>query len=1009
MFSASSKKQILELFNSIGKDDEFEVMFNNYKASNQLSLIDFINVMKYVKYRSTNDKLALYETITLDVFYNEYRISINGLTTVNNFLGLVHQKKNNNIVSVLASQYLDKDGFILIKKEKDKADKIDIDDLDIRFRKSKETVITDAKIIDMLTNLAPTESEKILYRYKQRLTLELEKSLLIDLTIIKTTDNINNISSSTKTYELEIDYSPLEKSVDKKKLPTMLDKILEEATKIKKVMVGNDIILSKDIENKIIEKYKQLTFGSSNDTNSTLYSSQPISAEVQHIVDTIPNKYSVTDKADGEKYQLFIHEGETYLISNNLHVKKLNRKIKDMDGTIVEGELISLGDSRKYVFMMFDCLFFKGDDVRNTIILRKRLEPLKDVAKKYGVVPYELKDYSGNFNIIDMKKYYLDCMKNFYSELNTQIGKINQNDVLFYPKLFLYPTGGSPSECFLFSDLIWISCTKNATVNCPYVLDGIIFTPLEQKYTKDKKEQRYPTFKYKPPHTNSIDCYITFERNKETNNYMDMFDNSIQDILPFKTYRVVNLFVGDNIAGKEQPVPFMKESSNHTIYLPVVDNMVHDIEGNLVQDKTVVELVYNTTSVMPHSYRWNILKTRWDKTESVMRHGKKYGNFKDVAEKVWRSIIQSVTVEEINILANPKTHDMQMKLLRSRLDSSIIVSERKQDIYYQKVTGLIKKMREFHNWIKSIIINTYCSPVQVGGKIVRQSMLDIGCGRGGDIMKIYHARIGDYVGIDPDFEGIYSATDGAISRYNYLKGKYPDFGKITYIQADGSIPFNSIAQSKNIPSLSNENKEAIDKIFTKNRKFDIISSQFVIHYLFGNATSINNLVDNINNFLKKDGYIILTLFDADRVHKSFDANNKITSIYTDKDGKRNILFDIVKKYSGEVSNTVGQPIDVHMSWLSEEGKYIEEYLVSRELMEKTMRRAGCRLIDTDLFANLYQINKPYFDNVIKYEENPKNKQFYEKIAEFYQDLSGADKESKVYSFLFRYYVFQKFE
>ena len=50
-----------------------------------------------------------------------------------------------------------------------------------------------------------------------------------------------------------------------------------------------------------------------------------------------------------------------------------------------------------------------------------------------------------------------------------------------------------------------------------------------------------------------------------------------------------------------------------------------------------------------------------------------------------------------------------------------------------------------------------------GGKITRQSILDIGCGRGGDILKMYHARIGEYVGSDVDFEGIYSSSDGAIS------------------------------------------------------------------------------------------------------------------------------------------------------------------------------------------------------------------------------------------------------
>ena len=60
-----------------------------------------------------------------------------------------------------------------------------------------------------------------------------------------------------------------------------------------------------------------------------------------------------------------------------------------------------------------------------------------------------------------------------------------------------------------------------------------------------------------------------------------------------------------------------------------------------------------------------------------------------------------------------------------------------------------------------------------------------------------------------------------------------------------------------------------------------------------------------------------------------------------------------------------------------------------------MKEADCKLVDTDLFENLYNLNKPYFSNVIKYEENPKNKQFYEKVAGFYDKLTGADKESKI--------------
>lgn len=1011
-YNLRTNKDILQLFNSISKDEEFEAMFNNYKTDNILSLINFMNVLKYVKFRSSEDKLKLVENVSLDIFYLDYRISIDGLENINNIMGLLYQRKNNNIFSIIVSQYLDKDGFKLIQKIKDKSNTIDFDNLDIRFRKSKEIDVKDEEVIKMLSKISSLDADKINYRYKQRISLELSEELHIDMTIVKASDNISNVSNSMKNYEIEIDYSRLKSNT--KQNDKILNIMFDEIENIKKVMTNSDILITKEEQKEIIDKYVKTLYTASFDSVNNLYSMQPISAEVQHIVDNIPNKYSATDKADGEKYQLYIYKDDCYLISNNLHVKKLGIKNKELNNTIIEGELIYIDEKRIYLFMMFDCLYYKGTDIRSTIKLSERLINMENISKSFKFTPHIIKEYDmkGAFNLEHMKDYYSSNIKTFYKQLNADINKMKPNEILIYPKIFLYPSGGSSSEVFLFSDIIWNNCTKNANVDCPYKLDGIILTPLEQKYTQDRKEQRYPIYKYKPPHTNSLDVYITFEKNKDTGGYMDIFDNSLPDKIDNKTFRVINMFVGDVVGGREQPVPFMREANNHIIYLPLIDGNIRDVEGNIVMENTVVEVVYTNDTTMPHNYRWQILKTRWDKTESVMRYNKKYGNYKDIADKIWKSMIESVTIEEIANLSNPKSYDMQMKILSSRLDSSIINSQKKQDIYYQKISNLLKKLREFHNWIKSILIYTYCSPTSntLGGKIVRQSVLDIGCGRGGDILKMYHARVGEYVGFDPDFEGIYSATDGAISRYNFLKTKFPDFGKVTFIQADGSVPLDSASQTKAISNLSKDNIKAIEKHFNGKNTFDVISSQMVIHYLFKNEESINNLIHNIKTYLKKDGFIILTLFDPDQIIPQFDESGKVSSYYTDDDGKRNVLYEIIKKYTDpSINNKVGLPIDVHMSWISEEGKYIEEYLVSKELMINTMKRAGCRLVDTDLFSNIFFLNKPYFENVIKYEENPKNKQFYEKVAEFYGDLKGADKESRAWSFMYRYYVFQKME
>jgi len=143
--------------------------------------------------------------------------------------------------------------------------------------------------------------------------------------------------------------------------------------------------------------------------------------------------------------------------------------------------------------------------------------------------------------------------------------------------------------------------------------------------------------------------------------------------------------------------------------------------------------------------------------------------------------------------------------------------------------------------------------------------------------------------------------------------------------------------------------------------------------------------------------------------KLLDGNDTHTSYYTDEGGKKEKLFEIVKKFEGNHDNKFGQPIDVYMSWFQEEGTYLTEYLVSKELMVSTMKNAGCYLVDSDTFGNIYNLNKDWFARVAPTEENKKNKKFYADVIKYFGHLEGADKESKIYSFLNRYYIFKKIE
>merc|ERR1711935_136887 len=171
-----------------------------------------------------------------------------------------------------------------IRKERKFSDVVDFKNYDIRVRKSSENDINSIKdskkIMDNLKNLPYSEISKIVFRFKQRISLVLvdnsRETLLLDSTITQMTKDINDIHSSNKKYEVELDYTiKNNEPVNEKIVKEINDKTIQ----LKKVLLKSNTIISKEERDLVLNKYKNITYGSNNDSIKYLYSMQPISAE----------------------------------------------------------------------------------------------------------------------------------------------------------------------------------------------------------------------------------------------------------------------------------------------------------------------------------------------------------------------------------------------------------------------------------------------------------------------------------------------------------------------------------------------------------------------------------------------------------------------------------------------------------------------------------------------------------------------------------------------------------
>jgi len=1036
LINEDTLKSIDDVYEKMKPHDEFELMFKNNNKGGNISYEKYHTILSYLTKRSKHQKLKLTTETTLDIIYNidderlsSYRITISGNEHINKYMKILHNRHNHVVFNVLTSMYIENkesNMISIMKKIKTKENTVDVSEFDIRFRLSNELKVT-SKELEQLSNLKNEERFRISYRLKERVTMVIHDDinvkdghkLLIDLTKTKSTKLINKIDTGITSYELEV-----ELNINNKPRAHFLSEMLKETDIITKILQQSNYVITTAQSKFILDEYAQI-FGINIEKATSLEMRKPQSLEIQYLAGNLPNKYAPTDKADGDRYFLIIVEMKVYLISTTLNVKytgiNLGHNMEKWNGTVMDGELIFIPKKNRYIFMVFDCLFSGQKDVRPENNFMVRLSKADEIIKKCfifkGQTGFVIKDYGDDFDTNKIIKFHDGQINEHMDALNNDIEHEKQHP-LVRRKYFIPVYGGESHEVFSYANLLWNKYMYDSRVKCPYSLDGLMFHPLNQEYTSSAKESRQTEYKLKPPDMNTIDFYVQFETISGTQESVTVYDNSINEYAKDKPYKIVNLYVGQEAEryGKEMPVPFQNNAGeNYVAHLFLDNGQVRDETGNIIQDKTVVEFYYKNDITIPENFRWVPMRTRYDKTENVSKFGKGYGNYISVANKVWRSIINPILMSDIEILANKSSYAAHMESIKNKIDHALIISTAKENSYFQISSNLGKPMKNFHFFLKDMLIWTHCGKSYNNFKPL--SVLDLSFGRGGDIMKYYIPEIAYLVGVDNDLDALTSKSDSAESRYQTMKNKYAKFPKMTFIHADLSAPLTMTDQETMIPNMSEQNKTDFNKYFSeepsKRKLFDRIVCNFAIHYFFKNETTWKNFKSHLSNYLKPGGYFICTTFDAQIFMKDMKDSDNMSFEYTDKKGDKKMIFDFVRKYSNVYDENIiiktGVAFDMHNSMFSRDGTYITEYLVDKRFIEQELLEScDMELVDTDTFSNQFEKQREYFANTATHDEP--SKKLLSGVASFYDQNDEINKACFNGMTKFnRYYVFRKKE
>ena len=664
-------------------------------------------------------------------------------------------------------------------------------------------------------------------------------------------------------------------------------------------------------------------------------------------LDTIwDGAYTVTDKADGLRCQLFVHERTAYTIDSAMALRRCVQGVPEsVEGSWIDGELVTSGSggSSLNLFAAFDIYRAGTKPVAALPLLQadngasgeSRLNLLRKVVKliSAGSAVDGFDVIVKNFEIVDSAgratRQILDTMR-------TQ--RLYETDGLIFTPAFL-PVGARYEGDTVNLDRTWAQALKWKEPQ-QNTIDFLVrtATPDGDRGTASAQPMQVPM-----PGPSGEQC-IVFEL---FCSYVPK-DWEAVDVTKFIQF-------GDRAFPSSAPRPrrFDVEDKDGARMYAKLDSAGHPVceDGETIYPETIVECA-RIAGV------WTPLRPRPEKTARLLEDGiARAANNWGTAMNVWKSIVEPVTVSMIERL-----EDVPAEIPNEGLTGD------SWDTYYSRRTfgrkrSALYRMNDFHN--KVIKAHLYREAAKRSSAVGSPALFEMACGKGGDMHRWLENGYSPVVGIDLSLDNIVNASDGVYAR---MKGRRLHDKTMVFVRMDARIrmrpPLDDVRYAASgsphgdvIAALWDSSKRPLTSTaFTPlrglvQRGFDVVACQFAIHYMFESNIVLDRFVSNVDYLVRPGGILIGTCFDGDRLARELEAA---------ADGRlrgfvgAHLAWSITKRYAGKFSEAPGAAIDVFIETINQT---ITEYMVSRKTLEKRMGAIGLTPLFVRSFEDMFAEEK----------------------------------------------------